>query len=265
MREPDNKWWEGLGLESPEALIKLFVQRSGCFTLVDRGKGFELAQQERALAAGGALQGGSNIGGGQVRAADYILVPDVVSKNANASGTNVGAFLGGLVGGGLGAAIGGSLSFNSSTADVILSVTNVRTSEQQAMAEGHGDKTDIGFGVGGGLGGIGGFGGGGVSSYQKTAIGQVVTLAYIDAYTKLVGQMGGLSSAAAQDAPQRTVTMSRPGVMRASPDVKGKVVSELDPGMILYPTGNADGAWREVTDEVDNKGWVPNSSLSMAR
>ena len=39
IREPDNKWWEGLGLESPEALIKIFVQRSGCFTLVDRGKG----------------------------------------------------------------------------------------------------------------------------------------------------------------------------------------------------------------------------------
>ena len=40
---------------------------------------------------------------------------------------------------------------------------------------------------------------------------------------------------------------------------------ELDPGMILYPTGNTDGAWREVTDEVDNRGWVPNGSLSMAR
>jgi hypothetical protein len=35
--------------------------------------------------------------------------------------------------------------------------------------------------------------------------------------------------------------------------------------MILYPTGKTDGAWREVTDEVDNKGWVPNGSLSMAR
>ena len=104
-----------------------------------------------------------------------------------------------------------------------------------------------------------------MSSYQKTAIGQVVTLAYIDAYTKLVGQMGGLSSTAAQDAPQRTVTMSRPGVMRATPSEKGKVVRTLDPGMILYPTGNTDGVWREVTDEVDNRGWVPNGSLAMAR
>ena len=67
IREPDTRWWEGLGLESPEALLKVFVMKSGCFTLVDRGKAFEMAQQERALAAGGTLQGGANVGGGQVR------------------------------------------------------------------------------------------------------------------------------------------------------------------------------------------------------
>ena len=61
------------------------------------------------------------------------------------------------------------------------------------------------------------------------------------------------------------VRLGRPGVMRATPSEKGKVVRTLDPGMILYPTGNTDGVWREVTDEVDNKGWVPNGSLSMAR
>src|SRR3954467_4162402 len=90
IREPQNRWWEPLGLESPEALIKVFVMKSGCFTLVDRGKGFELAQQERALASGGTLQGGANIGSGQVRAADYILVPDIASKNGNSGGTNIG-------------------------------------------------------------------------------------------------------------------------------------------------------------------------------
>jgi len=41
--EPQNRWWEPLGLESPEALIKVFVMRSGCFTLVDRGKVFVFA------------------------------------------------------------------------------------------------------------------------------------------------------------------------------------------------------------------------------
>ncbi|HKQ44191.1 MAG TPA: CsgG/HfaB family protein [Rhizomicrobium sp.] len=264
VREPDQRWWEGLGLESPEALLKLFVRQSGCFTLLDRGKGFEMAQQERALAAGGALQGGSNIGGGQVKAADYILVPDIVSKNNNASGTNVGGLLGGFMGGFAGAIVA-NINISSKTADVVLTITNVRTSEQEVIAQGHGSKTDVGFGGGLGGFGVGAFGAAGASSYASTAIGQVVTLAYIDAYTKLVTQMGGLSDNAKATAPQRTVTMSRPGVMRASPSEKSKVVRELDPGMILYPTGNTDGAWREVTDEVDNKGWVPNGSLSMAR
>jgi len=53
--EPEKNWWEPLGLESPEALIKVFVMRSGCFTLLDRGKGFAMAQQERALASEGEL------------------------------------------------------------------------------------------------------------------------------------------------------------------------------------------------------------------
>ena len=84
------------------------------------------------------------------------------------------------------------INISSKTADVVLTVTNVRTSEQQAMEEGHGSKTDVGFGFGGGWGGWGGFGGAGISNYQNTAIGQVVVLAYIDAYTKLVGDLGGL-------------------------------------------------------------------------
>ena len=270
VREPDNKWWQGLGLESPEALLKVFVQRSGCFTLLDRGKGFEMAQQERALAAGGQLQGGANIGGGQMKAADFILVPDITSKNANSGGTNIGGILGGFGGfGGFGGAVAGAIvsniSISSKTADVILSITNVRTSEQQAMAEGHGDKTDVGFGVGGGGFGGGVFGGAGVSNYANTAIGQVVILAYIDAYSKLVTQMGGLSEAPAQTAAQQTVTLSRPGALRDGPSEKGKVVRMLDPGMILYPTGNSDGVWREVSDEVGNKGWVSNASLSLAK
>jgi len=261
VREPQNRWWEPLGLESPEALLKVFVMKSGCFTLVDRGKGFEMAQQERALASGGALQAGSNIGGGQVRAADYILVPDIVSKNGNSGGTNVGGLLGGFIGGGVGTLVS-NINISSKTADVVLTITNVRTSEQQAMEEGHGSKTDVGFGFGGGWGGWGGFGGAGISNYQNTAIGQVVVLAYIDAYTKLVSDLGGLSSNAKADAPAQAVTLARPGVLRATPSEKGKVVKPLDAGVILYPTGNTQDVWVEVADEVGNKGWVSRLSLA---
>ena len=151
IHEPQNNWWGPLGLESPEALLKVFVMKSGCFTLLDRGQGFAMAQQERALASGGQLQQGSNIGMGQVRAADYVLVPDVVSRNGNASGTNVGGILGGFIGGGVGALVS-HINISSKTADVVLTVTNVRTSEQQAMEEGHGSQTDVGLGFGGGWG-----------------------------------------------------------------------------------------------------------------
>ncbi len=195
IHEPQHNWWTDLNLASPEVLLKVFVRKSGCFTLVDRGKGFEMAQQERALASGGDLQQGSNIGKGQVKAADYILVPDIASKNNDASGTNIGGILGGFVGGGAGAILS-HISISSKTADVVLSIVNVRTSEDGPIAEGHGSKTDVGFGVGGGWGGWGGFGGAGVTSYTNTDIGQVVTLAYIDAYTKLVNEMGGMPTAA---------------------------------------------------------------------
>src|ERR1700749_999840 len=67
IREPDHNWWSDLNLAAPEYLLKVFVRKSGCFTLVDRGKGFEMAQQERELASGGDLQRGSNIGKGQVK------------------------------------------------------------------------------------------------------------------------------------------------------------------------------------------------------
>jgi hypothetical protein len=53
----------------PEALLKVFVSQSGCFSLVDRGAGLAAAQRERALASGGNSSKGSNIGGGQIAAA----------------------------------------------------------------------------------------------------------------------------------------------------------------------------------------------------
>ena len=264
VNEPQNRWWIGLGLESPEALIKVFVQKSGCFTLLDRGAGFQAAQQERALAAGGTLQGGSNVGLGQVRAADYIMVPDIVNKNSNSGGTALGGILGGFIGGGVGALVS-SINISSKTADVVLTITNVRTSEQQALEEGHGSKTDVGFGFGGGWGGWGGFGGAGISNYQNTDIGQVVVLAYIDAYTKLVSDLGGLSGNASAEAPAQAVTMSRAGRMYEKSSDKSKVVRPLDAGMILYPTGNKDGVWWEVKDELGNGGWVSSLSFALAR
>lgn len=266
IREPEHNWWTDLNLASPEVLLKVFVRKSGCFTLVDRGKGFEMAQQERALASGGSLQQGSNVGAGQVKAADYILVPDIASKNADAGGMNIGGLLGGFVGHGAGAILG-NLNLHSSTADVVLSIVNVRTSEDGPIEQGHGSKTDLGFGVGGGWGSWAGFGGAGVSSYTSTDIGQVVTLAYIDAYTRLVNDMGGMPGAggASAEAPSQAVTMTRPGRMYSTSSPNSKVVRPLSAGMMLYPTGNKDGAMWEVKDELGNQGWVSSLSFELSK
>src|SRR5215475_832809 len=105
--EPENNWWKAYNLESPEALIKVFVSQSKCFTLLDRGKGLAAAEKERALASNGEMRGGSNIGKGQMKAADYVLVPDLVNQNAHAGGKKTGGILGGMNGGVAGAAVGG--------------------------------------------------------------------------------------------------------------------------------------------------------------
>ncbi|MEO5597213.1 MAG: penicillin-binding protein activator LpoB, partial [Novosphingobium sp.] len=45
--EPDNQWWRELNLGSPEAILKVFVQQSGCFRLVNRGRAMQSRAMER--------------------------------------------------------------------------------------------------------------------------------------------------------------------------------------------------------------------------
>jgi curli biogenesis system outer membrane secretion channel CsgG len=261
--EPQNQWWTALNLDSPAALIKVFVSQSKCFTLVDRGKGLQAAQAERVLAASGEQRVGSNIGKGQMKAADYVLVPDIVNQNRNSGGTNIGGMLGGLLPHGIGALAGG-VSLKSKTADVVLTMTDVRSTEQVALEQGHAKKTDLGWMGGGGGGFFGGFAAGGASSYANTEIGQVVTMAYLDAYVKLVGDLKTAAPDAKADNVQQSVLMSKPGKLYAESNLKSKVVRDLDPGMMLYPTGDKMGVWWKVTDELGNEGWAVSTNFQLA-
>lgn len=204
--EPDTKWWRELSLGSPESILRVFVQRSGCFTLVNRGRSLQNRAMERALADNGELQAGSNIGRGQVRAADYFLQPDIVSTNNNSGGGGFGGVLGGIGGGLLGrrglGAIAGGIKIKKGEANVTLSVVNARTTVEEVLTEGYARKSDVSFGGGGG-GFFGGtFGGAAGGGYQNTEIGQIIVLAYLDAYIQLVTQMGGLPADASAAAPQ---------------------------------------------------------------
>lgn len=200
--EPDNQWWRELSLGSPEAIMRVFVQQSGCFTLVNRGRSMQNRAMERALADQGELQAGSNIGRGQVKAADYFLQPDIVTTNSNSGGGGLGGALGGMLGGRVFGGLIGGINVKKKEANVTLSVVNARTTVEEALVEGYARKKDVGFGAGGGAGWWGGFAAAGGTGYQNTEIGQVIVLAYLDAYTKLVSQLGGLPDNASAAAPQ---------------------------------------------------------------
>lgn len=264
--EPEDatNWWSGQQLPAPSKLIKVFVNKSRCFTLVDRGAGMDAAMRERDLASGGQLRNRSNIGKGQIKAADYVLVPDLISQNSNSGGNAIGGLLGGLVGGNVGAVVGG-LNFKKKTADVVLTVTDVRSSEQVAMAEGSAKKTDIGWGAGGGLFTGSHWGSAGAGGYANTEIGQVITLAYLQAYSDLVGQLGGLPANASVANASQAMQVTKPARLLANAKGSGKAVRDLDPGALLYPTGNKEGAMWEVEDELGNKGWISSNFIELAK
>ncbi|MFL6728535.1 MAG: penicillin-binding protein activator LpoB, partial [Sphingomicrobium sp.] len=127
--EPENQWWRELNLGSPEAILRVFVQQSGCFTLVNRGRSMQSRAMERAMADQGELQANSNLGKGQVKAADYFLEPNIVTANQNSGGGGVGAAAGALGGlfGGFGHVVGGlagGINVKKGEANVTLSVVN---------------------------------------------------------------------------------------------------------------------------------------------
>ena len=258
IQEPDRDWWSPLGLSNPESLLKLFAGRSNCLRVVARGAALQMRQTERNLGDSGELQRGQNFGKGQVVAADYIIIPDIVTSNGNSGGGNLG--LGGFGGrlGGFGAVLG-NISIKSSNAHTLITLVNARTTEQEYVAEGTAKKTDIGFGGGGWGGDFAAIGGG----YSNTEIGKVVSAAYLNAFVDLIGHMQGEApGTAAAAAPIQAYTVSGALMMRAGPSPATKLVRDFKPGDLVYPTGQKNGVWWEVDDENGNRGWVSSAHIS---
>ena len=261
----DNPYgWTQFQLAPPSKLLKVMIQRSGCFNLVDRGTGLNAAERERGIGAGLGLQRGSNVGQGQIKAADYVLVAEIQGANQNAGGSGVGGAVGGLVGGRLGGVLG-SVRSRKLEANTILSLTNVRTTETIATEDGYAAKNDVSFGGGAGVGFLGGAAGAVGGGYENTDMGRIVTLAFIQAYAKMVTSLNLVqpgSAGTAEAAPTKTFTTMGPVPMRRTATAGGAVVRTLPPGAIVYPTGKKDGLFWEVADENDNVGWVLNTRLA---
>jgi len=267
IQEPENRWWLQYGLSSPESLLKLFAMRSNCLRIVDRNGGLAMRNLEKDLGAEGDLRRGSNIGRGQVAAADFFIVPDIANSNSNSGGNNIGAVAGafGRSLGGFGA-IAGGLRTKKSEAQALITLVDARTTEQVYVAEGVSQKTDVGFDLGGGGGGWGGFGAAAGGGYANTEIGKVITAAYFNAFVDLVHYMQSgaapTGEQAKQNAGSQAYTATQPVTLRKIPSPQGAAVRTFHQGDLIYPTGQKNGIWWEADDENGNRGWVQSTMIS---
>ena len=169
------------GLQSPVPLIRMMIQQSNCFIIVERGVGMQNMMQERQLSSSGQSRAGSNMGGGQMVSADFILTPNVAFSESNAGG--IGGALGGVLGrrNPLLGAIAGGLKFKEAQTSMLLA--DARSGVQVAAAEGSTKKADMA--LGGALFGSGG--GGAIGGYGNTNEGKIIAAAFMDNYNKIVG------------------------------------------------------------------------------
>ncbi|MBX3703797.1 MAG: SH3 domain-containing protein [Steroidobacteraceae bacterium] len=256
-------------LQSPVSLIRMMIQQSNCFIVVERGQGMQNMMQERALAGGGELRGGSNIGGGQMVAADFILTPAVVFSESNAGG--VGGALGGLLGGrgsAIGAVVGG-LKFKEAQTSML--VADARSGVQVAAAEGSSKKADLALGAAI----FGGGAGGGIGGYGNTNEGKIIAASFADNYNNIVSvirndpnlqrDVGSLAQEAAAGGKTKAGAVYNDGdvvmpkiagiKLMGTPGEAGKVVATLAKGDELIYMGEEQDGWLKV-ESGKGGGWV---------
>jgi len=254
------------GLQSPVGLIRMMVQQSNCFVLVERGRAMQNLMQERQLAESGELRRGSNMGKGQMVTADYVLTPDAVFSSKDSGG--IGGALGGF--GRFGAVAGlvaGGLKFKSAQTTMILS--DSRTSLQLASATGNAEKTD--WSMGGLL--IGGGAAGGLGAYTSTPEGKVIAASYLDNWNNIVRSIRNNQEMARQDInlkgksgqPTKAGAVFEEGdavlgkiaglKIYAQPKKTSRVVATIARGEEVIYTGKDEGGFISVQGQ-GGEGWV---------
>ena len=270
--EPQHGWnhLSHYGLGSPASLLRMMVQQSGCFDVVERGVAMQNIQQERSLAEGGELRGESNIGKGQMQAADFVM-PPAVQIAANNTGGVGGALAGGLLNKfGLGGVAGG-LKFKEASTSLV--VADVRSSLQVASAEGKATKTDFDIGGWGWTGAA--FGA--ANGYTNTPEGKVIAASLLDNWNHIVvairdnpslikthsdsGDVNASNSTRA-GAPAKAgeILMARIANVKvyAGPSKDSKVLGTLSKTDELIASGDQKNGFVQV-DSSNFSGWVQRS------
>ncbi len=167
-------------LGSTVPLLRMMIQQSNCFAVVERGRAMQGIQNERGQMRGEEGRAGSNFGTGQQVGADYSMSPEIMMNARGTSGGSgaIGGLLNRIVPGA--GAVAGSAKMNE--AGTILLLVDVRSTVQISAAEGYSKNWD--FGLGGSV--FSAFGAGGGGGYTNTPEGKMVASAFVDAYNKMV-------------------------------------------------------------------------------
>ena len=259
----------GYGLQSPVGLIRMMIQQSNCFIVVERGIGMQNVMQERALSASGQLRQESNMGGGQMVTADFVLTPSVAFSENNAGG--VGGAVGGLFGRRAAAvgAVAGGLKFKEAQTSMLLA--DARSGVQVGAAEGSTRKADLA--LGGALFGAGA--GGAAGGYGRTNEGKIITAAFLDNYNNIVQvvrndpslqrSVGSLKEEAAAGGKTKAGAVFEEGdvvipkisnvKVLAQPADDAKVLATLSKGDELVVVGKATNGYISV-QSASVTGWV---------
>jgi curli biogenesis system outer membrane secretion channel CsgG len=188
----------GTARVDPLPLIKLMAARSNCFRVADRGAAMGALERERTMTGAAPSQ--------SLVKADYLISAQVLYSDAKSRES------GGGIGGAFGSAVG--LKTKTLESQVLLSLIDVDTGLQEAVATGSARKKDVGV-VGGGLLlglGVGALGG----TYGSTDIGKITSIAVLDAFRKLILE-------AQARLPQQTVSASQPTAQAATDQTQGAV------------------------------------------
>ncbi len=174
-------WYQTLmsyKLGSTVPVLRMMIQQSNCFVVVERGAAMQNMQMERQLQRSGEMRQGSNMGAGQMVAADYTMSPSIqFSQNTGGMGGALGGLSRHL--GVIGAIAGGIKTNEAST--TLLMIDN-RSGVQLAAAEGTAKNTDFAlFGAS-----YGWAAGGAAGGYSSTPEGKIIVAAFADSYNQLV-------------------------------------------------------------------------------
>lgn len=174
--DTEDNWWRDYQSRYPKLgstlpVIRLMIQQSNCFVIVERGKAMAAMRAERALMDSGELRAGSNFGKGQLVSADYTVTPSIQFSEKGTQ--KAGALLGGWVG-----LVAGGLSANEASTTLML-IDN-RSGVQVSAATGNAKNYDFG-----GFAGFWGLGLG-AGGYTDTPEGKVISAAFLDSYNNMV-------------------------------------------------------------------------------